>query len=339
MKSSAQSTELKPIVMPNNMILAFDTETTGFPITDRNIHISNQPYITQLCFILYDAETKVIERIFNKYIKIPQHVIIPEKVIDITGITKVLCNTLGINIVDALGEFIKACSQANILIAHNMQFDKKMIEIELIRNNLFGVDEPKYFKIIKKECTMAIGKPICNITIPSKYGKLFLKNPKLKELHEKLFGSIPENLHDAEVDTIACLRCYIQMIYGYDMNNVNNVEEIEVFSNPIGNDPTVELFHLENTQMNSSSSSSSSSSSANIPGPIMMVSDNDDKFSEIEDDFIPIRTMQLSDYILLKQNICSGKILTPAQLVQLCSLTEFEKIEIILLYNNVCANK
>ena len=291
-----------------------------------------QPYITQLCFILYDTETKVIEMVFNKYIKIPQHVIIPEKVIEITGITKELCDTQGINIVDALGTFIKACSQANILVAHNMQFDKKMIEIELIRNNLFGVDEPNYFKIIKKECTMAIGKPICNITIPSKYGKLFLKNPKLKELHEKLFGSIPENLHDAEVDTIACLRCYIQMIYGYDMNNVSNVEEeIEVFSNPIGNDPTVELFPLENTQMNSSSSSRT--------GPIMIVSDNDDKFSEIEDNFIPIQFVQLSDYILLKQNICSGKILTPAQLVQLCSLTEFEKIEIILLYNNVCANK
>ena len=178
---------------------------------------------------------------------------------------------------------------------------------------------------------MIIGKSICNIMIPNKYGKLFLKNPKLKELHEKLFGTIPENLHDAEVDTIACLRSYIQMIYGYDMNNVNNVEEIEVFSNPIGNDPTIiTSLPIQNTQMHSTSS--------NII-PIMISSDNNDKFSEIEDDFISIPIMQLSDYILLKQNILSGQILTPAQLVQLYSLTEFEKIEIIILYNNVCANK
>ena len=336
--------EFKTIAMPNGKILAFDTETTGFPIYDGgDTYINQQPYITQLCFILYDSETKVIERIFNKYIKIPEDVIIPEKVIEITGITKELCNTQGINIIDALLAFLEACYMANILVAHNMRFDNKMIEIEIVRSNLrsnlLHGYEVNYFTIIKKNCTMVIGKPICNIMIPSKYGKLFLKNPKLRELHEKLFGTIPSNLHDAEVDTTACLRCYIQMIYGYDMNNVNNVEEeIEVFSNPIGNDHTVELFPLENTQMHSSSSSSSSSS-ANIPGPIMMVSDNDDKFSEIEDDFIPLRTMQLSDYILLKQNICSGKILTPAQLVQLCSLTEFEKIVIILLYNNVCANK
>ena len=333
MNKSVQSTELKPIVMPNGKILAFDAETTGFPITDRNIHISNQPYITQLCFILYDSETKVIERIFNKYIKIPKDVIIPEKVIDITGITKVLCNTQGIDIVDALTAFTEACSMANILVAHNMQFDKKMIEIEFVRGHFLYTHNvnTNYFTQIKKECTMAIGKPICNITVPSKYGKLFLKNPKLKELHEKLFGTIPENLHDAEVDTIACLRSYIQMIYGYDMNNVNNVEEIEVFSNPIGNDPTIiTSLPIQNTQMHSTSS--------NII-PIMISSDNNDKFSEIEDDFISIPIMQLSDYILLKQNILSGQILTPAQLVQLYSLTEFEKIEIIILYNNVCANK
>jgi DNA polymerase III epsilon subunit-like protein len=316
---------------PNGKILTFDTETTGFPIYDRDTYMYEQPFITQLCFILYDAKTKVIERIFNKYIKIPEYVIIPEKVIEITGITKELCNTQGINIVEALHAFLEACSMANILVAHNMHFDNKMIDIELIRNNLFSVDEANYLKKIKKECTMIIGKPICNIMIQSKYGKLFLKNPKLRELHEKLFGTIPENLHDAEVDTIACLRCYIQMIYGYDMNNTNNIEEIEVFSNPIGNDPTIiTSLPIQNTQMHNSSS--------NVL-PIMILSDNNDKFSEIEDDFIPKQFVQLSDFVLLKQNICSGKILTPTQLVQLYSLTEFEKIEIILLYNNVQPNK
>jgi hypothetical protein len=42
---------------------------------------------------------------------------------------------------------------------------------------------------------------------PYKYKKF----PRLSELHQKLFGNIPENLHDSMVDTMACLRCYMKM--------------------------------------------------------------------------------------------------------------------------------
>jgi len=43
------------------------------------------------------------------------------------------------------------------------------------------------------------------------------KWPTLIELHEKLFGEKPEISHDAKADTMACLRCYVKMRYGYDM--------------------------------------------------------------------------------------------------------------------------
>ena len=69
----------------------------------------------------------------------------------------------------------------------------------------------------------------------------------------------------------------------------------------------------------------------------MKSSNYDDPFSEITQN--TIQKLQLSDYNLLKQNIINYKTLTPSQLVQLYSLTEFEKIEIILLYNKICSDR
>ena len=39
----------------------------------------------------------------------------------------------------------------------------------------------------------------------------FKKFPKLAELHEHLFGCVPENLHNALVDTFVCLRCFLKI--------------------------------------------------------------------------------------------------------------------------------
>ena len=47
----------------------------------------------------------------------------------------------------------------------------------------------------------------------------FKKFPKLSELHEHLFGSVPENLHNALVDTFACLRCFLKIRCCYHMSS------------------------------------------------------------------------------------------------------------------------
>jgi hypothetical protein len=61
---------------------------------------------------------------------------------------------------------------------------------------------------------MGLGTGVCKIQNPRfPNAKLLYKWPKLSELHQHLFGYIPENLHDANVDVEACLKCYLEMVF------------------------------------------------------------------------------------------------------------------------------
>jgi len=43
------------------------------------------------------------------------------------------------------------------------------------------------------------------------------KFPRLNELHQTLFGSIPENLHNSLVDVVVCLRCFLKIRCCFDI--------------------------------------------------------------------------------------------------------------------------
>lgn len=67
--------------------------------------------------------------------------------------------------------------------------------------------EPQF--TIRKSCTPVDGpKP-----------RVFKKFPKLSETHNYLFGYIPENLHNAMVDVLVCLRCFLKLRCGYSISN------------------------------------------------------------------------------------------------------------------------
>jgi DNA polymerase III epsilon subunit-like protein len=205
-------------------VLVFDTETTGlFP--KRELYtIENMPHITQLCFIVYDMMTKEVVKKYNKYINIPKHVEIPTFVTNLTGITREKCDS-GVRTIDALRQFYKAYRGCDAVVAHNLTFDKRMIEIEIQRYALEFFPEmmdacfmfnDTYNELhgINVLCTGKMGRDVCNIMIPSKFpdGKPYKKMPKLSELYEFLFHTPLEGAHDANVDTEACLRCFVAIL-------------------------------------------------------------------------------------------------------------------------------
>ena len=49
--------------------------------------------------------------------------------------------------------------------------------------------------------------------------RMFKKFPKLSETHNYLFGYVPESLHNAMVDVLVCLRCFLKLRCGYSMSN------------------------------------------------------------------------------------------------------------------------
>ena len=119
-------------------VLVFDVETSGLlPKKDKanpnHTPIEAYPHILQLSYALYDISSNTLVDTYDKYINVKKEVEISDKITELTGITRRTCNK-GVSIIDALTEFYKAYITSDVIVAHNIDFDKKMILVELERN-------------------------------------------------------------------------------------------------------------------------------------------------------------------------------------------------------------
>ena len=222
---------------PNMKILIFDTETTGLiPRGVKTLTMANAgafPYIVQFSYIIYNTETHRVEKIQDSIIKIPDYIDISQDSTKIHGITKEMCNTKGVDIIPLLYQFEQDVNYCDLVIGHNIRdFDMKMIYAECYRRVLECKEtEQIYWKLYKKldsyskklDCTMKRGKKLCNIIAVSMSGREFIKYPKLSELHNELFGYVPNNLHNSLNDCIICLRCYYKLKYQDDVCEKNEI--------------------------------------------------------------------------------------------------------------------
>ena len=199
-------------------ILVVDTETTGLPLKrDASVlQTSLWPSVVQLSFILYDTEQNKSLTCQDHIIKIPDSVTMSKESEKIHGITRSMMLRKGIDIAEALDYFDKAMQDADTVVAHNLSFDKCVLMVEAKRLN-----RPQYFtnngRGIKEYCTMKNTRKDCNILATRKDGTTFVKSPKLVELHEYLFNTTPNNLHNAMADILVCLRCYMKKVHDKDI--------------------------------------------------------------------------------------------------------------------------
>ena len=207
-------------------ILVFDTETTGL-IPKYSSDKTDNPYITQLSFIIYNTETNSIRSTFNAYIKIPEEVQIPSVVTNITGITKETCQEKGISFQEAFAAFYYALLGCDYIIGHNIEFDVQMMYIEIERNKhllshyseintLFHPERLARLKIDIK-CTMRMTVSECAILRTTDKKHTYKKFPKLSETYEYLFEKTPQNLHNSIIDVIVCLRCFLKIQLSKDI--------------------------------------------------------------------------------------------------------------------------
>lgn len=192
-------------------ILFIDTETSGLPEKNATIFDhSKWPFIIQISFILYNEVSNDIIYTFNRYIKINDDVNISEESLSVHGITREYLNENGISITEALTTLYNAFKHADIIVAHNLRFDKNVIMVEFGRNNM----KHNLYKSKNYVCTMKETKELCKIPLPSNNEKL--KCPKLIELYNHCFPGepLPENMHNSMIDIIICMRCY----YKYKKN-------------------------------------------------------------------------------------------------------------------------
>ena len=200
-------------------ILVFDTETTGLP-SDRNASIrdvTKWPHIIQLSYILYDIDMKKTLCCVDDIIKLDDNVEISEKSIELHKITRSISNRKGILISEAINNFNMVLETADVVVAHNLSFDKKMIMVECVRLNMKQYFTNSSGKGVKEYCSMKNSVGICKIERVNSKGEKYYKYPSLSELHNYLFGHYPENVHDSMADVLICLRCYYKMIIGLDI--------------------------------------------------------------------------------------------------------------------------
>ena len=214
-------------------ILIFDTETTGLP--DRGnpsiISTSKWPYILQMSYLYINLSNNTIIKKYDKIIRLPENIRISKESIAIHGITRERSFNEGVYIKDALNEFNKYLFECDVIVGHNIRFDKKMIMVECIRNKVYhnflvnNVRTDEY-------CTMKNSIELCKIPFANNkrshedasYNRTEeYKWPKLIELYRHLFGvnEEPTNLHNAMVDVLICARAYVKMTKNQDIIETN----------------------------------------------------------------------------------------------------------------------
>lgn len=208
-------------------VLIFDVETTGLlPKIIKTEDIDSYPNIIQLSYILFDTDKNVLLDYFDNYIIQKRHTKIPIEVTRLTGINKEMCLG-GVTMITGLEKIYNAMNEAECIVAHNIEFDSRMLFIELMKNKPYidaNMGDGKIFDIIKliernNYCTMKNGINICKIIAKSRDGKEYYKWPKLSELYKILFDKEVENLHNSLVDTLVCLRCCLKMKYNINLND------------------------------------------------------------------------------------------------------------------------
>jgi len=216
------------------------------------------PSITQLSYIVYDTEYPEDAKIFNKYIDLPVSVEIDDGASKVTHMYKseedavrkgVDPETPGLFILSrikeqtpdkvvsidaAMQEFMSDMVDCQYIVAHNVDFDKKMILAELHRLRQLD-DFTATLMDTRFVCTMYKTIQLCKITTISKRGTPYYKFPKLSEAYETLFGYKPvgEALHNAVVDVVLCLRIFCKLESSINMDIHGTNEDIMTWINSI----------------------------------------------------------------------------------------------------------
>ena len=173
--------------------LFFDTETTGFPPKAR---------MTQLAFMLVREDGEVIDS-FKSLIKPDGWEVPKDKFFIDNNMSTERCRAEGIPVFDALRRLQDNLKLASVKVAHNINFDNKIILKELQGAKITH----QLFQFKKGFCTMATSTEFCQL--PGKYKNY--KWPKLEELHRILFKEEFDGAHDAMGDVKAMARCFFEL--------------------------------------------------------------------------------------------------------------------------------
>ncbi len=191
------------------MRLVFDTETTGLPNNREPPDHPSQPHLVQLCALLLDPETQRERSVMSVIIK-PDGWTVPPDAYKVHGITTEIAEACGVPLIVAMAMFSNLVRQSTCQVAHNVDFDMKIIlaACARLKRPLQGVLNPR--------CTVNMTTPLLKLPptermIAAGFGSKW-KSPTLAECVRFFFDEELESAHDAFVDARACARIYFEVL-------------------------------------------------------------------------------------------------------------------------------
>jgi DNA polymerase III epsilon subunit-like protein len=186
--------------------VVFDTETTGLPANAlASPRFSKAwPRLVQLGWIVFNTKYEPISN--NSFIITqPAGKKIPKESIKFHGITDEIAKEKGIELGKVIRKFLRDVREADFLVAHNAEFDSRVIAAECHRLSL-----PDLLRQKKIYCTMKSTVDFCKLESTRKDKKY--KWPQVPELYRHLFRKDPEgSLHDALVDSYYTSQCFTKL--------------------------------------------------------------------------------------------------------------------------------
>lgn len=197
-------------------ILFFDTETNGLP-TERyalTSEVHKWPHVVQIAWQLWEytgLDDSGKQLASESYIlQPPGDLLWNEESAAIHKITKERALSEGLPGHVVLEKFKAIASQADVLSAHNLAFDKPVI-----RASFYRIDPAERFSWWPpaEYCSMENTKMMCKL--PSKYAKPHdpYKNPRLSELYKHLYGTEANvEFHSAAGDVECLFLCFKELL-------------------------------------------------------------------------------------------------------------------------------
>lgn len=163
------------------MMLVFDWESTGLTLHPQ-ADIKKQPRALEFGAVMLNTKTGEIEETINIMINPGEP--ISAEITKITGITDADVVDAG-SFLDALPQLRRLFGAATVMVAHNLPFDRAILNGELARADI--VDFP-------------LPRGICTVGL---YKDNWGRNPKLTELYEYIIGKPLAQTHRASDDAAA----------------------------------------------------------------------------------------------------------------------------------------